>query len=108
LAGVFWTQLLVLTECTLSTLVGLNAVSIHITRDGALPLLNLIMHLVHIVNLFGDTDNQEALPLCPDDRRFCIFSLAFSSDGKKILGGGNDGYIYLYDRECQQRCLKVK
>ena len=62
---------------------------------------------MHLCKLWGDTENQEALLLCPDERRFCIFSLTFSSDGREILCGANDGYIYVYDRECNQRALRV-
>ena len=40
--------------------------------------------------------------------RFCIFSLRFSADGFEILGGANDGYIYLYDRIKQGTCLKIE
>ena len=35
--------------------------------------------------------------------QFCIFSLRFSSDSKEILGGANDGRIYVYDRETNQQ-----
>ena len=62
---------------------------------------------VHVCRLFEDSENQDALPLCPEERRFCIFSLGFSSDGREILGGANDGFLYVYDRECNQRALRV-
>jgi WD repeat-containing protein 23 len=62
---------------------------------------------VHLCRLYGDSENQDALPLCPEERRFCIFSLVFSSDGREILGGANDGFLYVYDRECNQRALRV-
>lgn len=57
--------------------------------------------------IFGDSNTQETLYLSPLERRFCIFSLVFSSDGREILCGGNDGFLYVYDRECQQRVLRV-
>lgn len=50
---------------------------------------------------------QESLSLCPGMRRFCVFSLKFSNDGREILGGANDGYLYVYDRECHQRVFRV-
>ncbi|XP_049827954.1 DDB1- and CUL4-associated factor 11 isoform X2 [Schistocerca gregaria] len=63
---------------------------------------------LHLCKLYGDPDNQDALPLGPQERRFCIFSLTFSCDGREILGGGNDGYLYVYDRECNQRALRIE
>ncbi len=56
---------------------------------------------VHQVSLFHEHDKTEhiALPLRADDEhRFCIFSLRFSANGDEILGGANDGYLYVYDR----------
>lgn len=47
--------------------------------------LNFI--LVHICNIFGDHEVHEALPLFPEERRFCVFALRFSQDGREILGG---------------------
>lgn len=41
-------------------------------------------------------------------RRFCVFSVGFSSDGNEILGGANDGYLYIYDRNRNQRSLMVQ
>lgn len=48
-----------------------------------------------------------ALPLSPEDGRFCLFSLRFSEDGDEILGGANDGFLYLFDRLAQTESLKV-
>ncbi|XP_023182156.1 DDB1- and CUL4-associated factor 11 isoform X1 [Xiphophorus maculatus] len=46
--------------------------------------------------------------LCsPDERRFCVFSLAASTDGKEILGGANDGCLYVFDLEQNKRTLKI-
>uniref|UniRef100_A0A8C8GPK6 DDB1- and CUL4-associated factor 11 n=1 Tax=Oncorhynchus tshawytscha TaxID=74940 RepID=A0A8C8GPK6_ONCTS len=39
--------------------------------------------------------------------RFCVFSLAASTDGKEILGGANDGCLYVFDREQNRRTLKI-
>lgn len=62
---------------------------------------------VYLCPVYGDSSAQESLSLCPEDRRFCVFSLVFSSDGREILGGANDGYLYVYDRECHQRAFRV-
>ena len=63
--------------------------------------------LVHLCNVYGDLERHEVLPLRPDLRRFCIFSLTFSQDGTEVLGGANDGCLYIYDCEKHQRILKV-
>lgn len=65
----------------------------------------MITFLVHICSI--NEDKQEPLSLLNSSRRFCIFSVAFSNDGKEILGGSNDGDLYIYDRELNQRTLKV-
>ena len=54
-------------------------------------------------------DNHQALNLAARDGgdRFCIFSMRFSQDGEEILCGAKDGYIYVYDREANQRSLRV-
>jgi len=49
----------------------------------------------------------EKLQLSPTDRRFCVFSIVFSHDGREIFGGANNGYIYIYDRECNRQILRV-
>ncbi|XP_072748454.1 DDB1- and CUL4-associated factor 11 isoform X1 [Anoplolepis gracilipes] len=48
----------------------------------------------------------ERLQLIPTTRRFCVFSIAFSNDGKEIISGANDEYIYIYDRESSQQVLR--
>lgn len=58
--------------------------------------------------VYGDPGLQEPLWLYPGDRRFCIFSLAFSNDGKEIIGSANDGHLYVYDLEEHARTLRVR
>lgn len=70
-------------------------------------LTSLFFFLVHICPVKGDPDKQEPLCLIKSGRRFCVFSVAFSSDGQEILGGANDGFLYIYDRQRNQRSLKV-
>lgn len=62
-------------------------------------LISNLPFLVHMCAVNGDTDKQEPLCLVNTGRRFCIFSVIFSSDGRLILGGANDGCIYVYDRQ---------
>ena len=64
---------------------------------------------IHQVSLFHtDESKHTALPLRADEEhRFCIFSLRFSANGDEILGGANDGYLYIYDRFAQARSLRI-
>uniref|UniRef100_A0AAX7TPK1 DDB1- and CUL4-associated factor 11 n=1 Tax=Astatotilapia calliptera TaxID=8154 RepID=A0AAX7TPK1_ASTCA len=62
---------------------------------------------VHMCSIDGDSENHTALDLNPDERRFCVFSLAASTDGKEILGGANDGCLYVFDLEQNKRMLKI-
>lgn len=50
---------------------------------------------------------HEQLDLRPDQARFCLFSLQFSSDSKEMIGGGNDGRVHLYDIEQKRPTLQV-
>lgn len=63
--------------------------------------------LVHLCSVNGDTEQQEPLCLLNTGRRFCIFSVVFSSDGREILGGANDGCLYIYDKQRHERTHKV-
>ncbi|GIX81480.1 hypothetical protein CDAR_224682 [Caerostris darwini] len=62
---------------------------------------------IHICNVSGDQEVHDALPLFPEERRFCVFSLRFSHDGKEILGGANDQFLYVYNREENRRTLRI-
>lgn len=82
---------------------------------------------VHQCSIHGDV-NHVAFNLLPSDHRFCVFSVRFSSDGKDILAGlakfqlwnllpmiyslvfyysASDRCLYVYDREKNQRTLRV-
>lgn len=58
----------------------------------------------------GESAHQLALCLDPQENQqhqFCIFSLRFSQDSKEILGGANDGRIYVYNRETNCQGLNI-
>ncbi|KAK6628672.1 hypothetical protein RUM43_002487 [Polyplax serrata] len=82
--------------------VGWSILDVAISPDG-----NYLAYSIRLCKIWGNTDMQESLLLCPEERKFCIFSLKFSSSGKEILCGANDGYIYVYDRECNQRAFSI-
>ncbi|CAH1170358.1 unnamed protein product [Phaedon cochleariae] len=62
---------------------------------------------LHLCSVNENTDHQEPLSLLKSGRRFCVFSVVFSSDGKELLGGANDGCLYIYDLEQHGRKLKI-
>ncbi|CAN8000752.1 unnamed protein product [Ixodes pacificus] len=87
--------------------VGWSILDMAVSPNGAHFVYSSWSEYLHLCNVFGDDEVHEALPLCPDDRRFCIFALQFSCDGNDILGGANDSCLYVYDREMHHRSLRV-
>uniref|UniRef100_A0A8D8UZK1 DDB1- and CUL4-associated factor 11 n=1 Tax=Cacopsylla melanoneura TaxID=428564 RepID=A0A8D8UZK1_9HEMI len=63
---------------------------------------------VHVWHQNGDGETQDTLQLCPEGGRFCVFSLTFSQDSSEILGGANDGCLYVYDLDNKKCALKIK
>lgn len=62
---------------------------------------------VHICNIYGETQTQTTLDMRPQSHRFACFSVKFSHDNREVLGGANDGAIYVYDREAGERTLRI-
>ncbi|KAJ8938518.1 hypothetical protein NQ314_011461 [Rhamnusium bicolor] len=62
---------------------------------------------LHLCPVNGNTEHQEPLSLLNTGRRFCVFSVVFSSDGRELLGGANDGCLYIYDQQRHGRTLKI-
>lgn len=62
---------------------------------------------VHVIDIDGDGEQHTALDLSPSERRFAVFSLAVSPDGRHVWGGANDGCVYGYDRAAQRRVVRV-
>lgn len=87
--------------------VGWSILDTAFSPDGEYVAYSSWSESIHLCPISGDKDEQESLLMCPDDRRFCIFSLTFSSDGNEILCGANDGCIYIYNRTINQRQLKI-
>lgn len=87
--------------------VGWSVLDVAFTPDGAHLLYSSWSDYIHICSIDGDSESHTALDLNPDERRFCVFSLTTSSDGREILGGANDGCLYVFDREQNKRTLKI-
>ncbi|MGH0174232.1 UNVERIFIED_CONTAM: hypothetical protein FKN15_069175 [Acipenser sinensis] len=67
--------------------VGWSVLDVAFTPDGAHLLYSSWSDYIHICSIDGDSESHTALDLNPDERRFCVFSLTTSSDGREILGG---------------------
>ncbi|XP_074593052.1 DDB1- and CUL4-associated factor 11 [Brevipalpus obovatus] len=62
------------------------------------------------LNLCSVTESEfhQSLPLDSHERMFCIFSLRFSHDGQEIIGGANNGCVYIFNRAKNQRTHRIK
>uniref|UniRef100_A0A8C5GYE7 DDB1- and CUL4-associated factor 11 n=1 Tax=Gouania willdenowi TaxID=441366 RepID=A0A8C5GYE7_GOUWI len=87
--------------------VGWSVLDVCFTPDAQHVLYSSWSDYVHLCSIDGDSENHTALDLSPDERRFCVFSLAASTDGTEILGGANDGCLYVFDLEQNKRTLKI-
>lgn len=87
--------------------VGWSVIDVAFSPDNSCFVYSSWSTALHLCPLTGLSDQQEALSLSPTERRFCIFSIVFSSDGTDILGGANDGYLYVYDRARGRRSLRI-
>ncbi|CAK9798391.1 DDB1- and CUL4-associated factor 11 [Anthophora quadrimaculata] len=88
--------------------VGWSILDTAFSPDGNYIVYSSWSECLYLCPVYGDSSVQETLSLCPEHRRFCVFSLVFSSDGREILGGANDGYLYIYNRECHQRAFRIE
>ncbi|XP_077502674.1 DDB1- and CUL4-associated factor 11 isoform X3 [Amblyomma americanum] len=95
-------------KCVSARDVGWSILDMAVSPDGLYFAYSSWSEYLHLCNVYGDHQVHEALALCPEDRRFCIFSLQFSCDGKDILGGANDSCLYVYDREAHHRSLRIR
>ncbi|XP_066578945.1 DDB1- and CUL4-associated factor 11 [Amia ocellicauda] len=87
--------------------VGWSVLDATFTPDRSALLYSSWSDYIHLCSVDGDSETHTALDLNPDERRFCVFSLTVSSDGREILGGANDGCLYVFDREQNKRTLKI-
>nr|XP_048300185.1 DDB1- and CUL4-associated factor 11 isoform X2 [Myodes glareolus]XP_048300195.1 DDB1- and CUL4-associated factor 11 isoform X2 [Myodes glareolus] len=88
--------------------VGWSVLDVAFTPDGNHFLYSSWSDYIHICNIYGEGDTHTALDLRPEERRFAVFSIAVSSDGREVLGGANDGCLYVFDREQNRRTLQIE
>ncbi|CAG9771030.1 unnamed protein product [Ceutorhynchus assimilis] len=62
---------------------------------------------LHLCNTFDKREQPEPLVIANTSRRFCLFSVEFSNDGKQLICGANDGCLYVYDIERRRRTFKI-
>ncbi|BFZ19688.1 hypothetical protein BsWGS_22728 [Bradybaena similaris] len=94
-------------NCIRARDVGWSVLDTAFSPDGQYAAYSSWSDCVHLCSISDDRDVHEALMFEPGDHSFCIFSLMFSSDNKEILGGANDGHLYVFDRELNKRTLKI-
>ncbi|XP_068098555.1 DDB1- and CUL4-associated factor 11 isoform X1 [Hyperolius riggenbachi] len=87
--------------------VGWSVLDVAFTPDGGHFMYSSWSDYIHVCNIYGEPESHVALDLCPSERRFAVFSLTVSCDGREVLGGANDGCVYVYDREQNRRTLKI-
>jgi hypothetical protein len=63
---------------------------------------------LHVCQLDGRSRNHQYIQLFPEEEEIYVTSVVFAADGQEVMGGGSDGLISIYDRECSQISLKVK
>mmetsp|Transcript_18241 Transcript_18241/g.30427 ORF Transcript_18241/g.30427 Transcript_18241/m.30427 type:complete len:385 (+) Transcript_18241:47-1201(+) len=89
--------------------IGWSIIDIDLSPSGETAIYSSWSHFVHMISLGDDVKGQqEVLNFRPSSTPFCLFSIAFSSNGQEILGGANDACIYVYDMNVHDRVLKVQ
>ncbi|XP_020822785.1 DDB1- and CUL4-associated factor 11 isoform X1 [Phascolarctos cinereus] len=88
--------------------VGWSVLDVAFTPDGNHFLYSSWSDYIHICNIYGEGDTHTALDLRPDQHSFIVFSIAVSSDGREVLGGANNGCLYIFDREQNRRVLQME
>ena len=81
--------------------VGWSVLDVAVSHAGDRLVYSSWCQNLHQVSLSSHSDQEHLeLALAPPGRSsFCIFSLAFSNDDSEILGGSNDGCLYIYNRQ---------
>jgi len=88
--------------------VGWSVLDVTLSPDGDYLVYSSWSDSLHQVSLTGYQQKHEALPLQPDDRQFAIFSVVFSCDQRELLGGANDGHLYIYDRGSNRQSSRIE
>ncbi|XP_030766143.1 DDB1- and CUL4-associated factor 11 isoform X2 [Sitophilus oryzae] len=87
--------------------VGWSIIDVAFSPDGSNFVYSTWSSSLHMCPVRGSSDHQEPLSLVNTSRRFCVFSVTYSSDGKELVCGTNDGCLYIYNMEVQSRILRI-
>ena len=83
--------------------VGWSVLDVAVSHAGDRLVYSSWCQNLHLVSLSPQPDQDRhhlELSLAPPGlSSFCIFSLAFSNDDSEILGGSNDGCLYIFNRQ---------
>ncbi|KAL1518063.1 hypothetical protein ABEB36_001744 [Hypothenemus hampei] len=86
---------------------GWSIIDVAFSPDGENFVYSTWSSSLHMCSVFGESDHQEPLGLLNTNRRFCVFSVVYSSDGKELVCGANDGCLYVYDIERKMPILRI-
>merc|ERR1719189_738859 len=98
------------TESLLARDVGWAVLDVAVSGAGDCLVYSSWSDHLHAVQLDrGEPGDRPHTPLTlsQDDGHFCIFSVSFSADDRELLGGANDGCIYIYDRGADRRTCQI-
>ncbi|XP_050301747.1 DDB1- and CUL4-associated factor 11 [Anthonomus grandis grandis] len=87
--------------------VGWSIIDVALSPKGDQFVYSTWSSSVHMCPVHSYSDHQEPLTIATSSRRFCIFSVVYSSDGTELLCGANDGCFYIYDINRKERTLKI-
>ncbi|KAH0812047.1 hypothetical protein GEV33_010747 [Tenebrio molitor] len=86
--------------------IGWSIIDIAVSPDQNQFLYSTWSSSLHLCSI-SESTHQEPLCLTNTSRRFCVFSVVFSSCGKEFLGGANDGHLYIYNLQRHDRTLRI-
>jgi DDB1- and CUL4-associated factor 11 len=80
--------------------VGWSIIGSAFSPDGKWIAYSSWSRYLHLANTWGQHCQHEAyLVSASRSRHFCLFSIQFSSDGTRVVGGGNDGGVHVIHLE---------
>lgn len=87
--------------------VGWSILDLDLSPDGALFAYTSWSDYINLCSV-NDANYHETMRLSSSERIFGLFSIKFSHDGHEILGGANNGNVYIYNREIGTRTHRIK
>lgn len=87
--------------------VGWSILDVDMSPDGELFAYSSWSDYINLCSVTNE-HYHEPLLVSSSERIFCLFSIKFSHDGHEILGGANNGNVYIYNREINSRTHRIK